>query len=412
MKFLLNIKRRHFKINSLYNSCRFKIFCTMFLCYILFYFSRKSLIFMAPLMIENLKISIYDVGIINSIFYIMYAFSKFICGVISDKSHSKYLMFIGLFLTGLFNVCVGFSNNIILIAIFWTLNAFFQGWGWPPITRHLTYWYVKSERGVWWGILSISHNIGGAIIPIIVGFLSLLFSWRMNFFIIGLFCMCISLFLIDILKNTPNHPKILLSVGMIKIFDFKIITLVRNKNIYLLCLCYFFIYLVRTAINDWLVLYMINQKEHTLFLASMCIFYFEVGGILGILVAGWMTDRIIKNRLIFLFFSVICLFFMSVIFYNIPVGFNNIEYFVIFFLGFFLFAPQMLIGLIASEFVSKNKACTANSLVGSFAYMGASLAGYPFSLIINISWNVYFIMIIFCEIVLVIILIIFFLNSK
>lgn len=398
MNILVNINFKNYTNFNLYKTWRIKIFLSMFIGYIFFYFSRKSLVFISPLMLNDLKISIYEIGIINSIFYFTYGMSKFVGGIIADKSTSKNLMFIALILTGVLNLFIGFSNNIFIIGFFWALNAFFQGLGWPPITKQLTYWYKKNERGLWWGLLSISHNIGGAIIPIIIAFLSLNFSWHINFCIIGFCCIFIGVILIVYLSNIPSKSNI---VVIKKNNTFFIFNILKKKKIFLLALAYFFIYFIKTGINDWIILYMINQKEHTLFSAGLIVFCLEIGGIFGIIFAGWITDRIIKNRLLFLFLSIIGLFFISFIFYNIPVGYKKIEYFIIFFLGFFLFAPQMLIGLISSEFVDKELACTANGFVGSFAYIGASLAGYPFSLIINISWNVYFMTIFFSEIILI-----------
>ncbi|WP_201748570.1 RDD family protein, partial [Escherichia coli] len=68
----------------------------------------------------------------------------------------------------------------------WILNAFFQGWGWPPCSKILTSWYSRSERGSWWAIWNTSHNVGGALIPLLVGFISLHFSWRYGMIIPGI----------------------------------------------------------------------------------------------------------------------------------------------------------------------------------------------------------------------------------
>lgn len=388
---------------------RFKIFCLMFLGYIFFYFSRKSFTFMVPLMVNDLKITIYDIGLVNSIFYATYALSKFLGGIISDASQSKNIMFIGLIFTGLCNIFIGLSSNILIISIFWTINAFFQGWGWPPITKQLAHWYGKDERGFWWGLLSISHNIGGAIIPVVIGFLALNFFWRMNFYIIGLICVCIGIFFIIIIQSVSINQ---IKRNTIKLVDYSNYRILLNKHIFLLCVSYFLVYLVKTALNDWLILYMINQKEHTLLSASICIFYFEIGGIFGILLSGWFTDKIIKNRLLFLLVCINILFLFSVIFYNLPTGYKKIEQCVIFVLGFVIFTPQMLIGLISSELVNKKIVCTVNGLVGSCGYIGASLAGYPISLLINLSWDVYFIIILICEIVLLQVIIALIKESK
>jgi len=406
-----------------YNYWRFRIFYSIFFGYIFFYFTRKSLIFLSPLIINDLHFSLNEIGFISTLFYITYAISKFLGGIISDKSNPRYLMSFGLILTGLCNICIGLSSSIYIILIFWTLNAIFQGWGWPPITKQLTHWYSKKERGLWWGICSTSHNIGGAIIPLMISYLSIEFGWRKSMYIIGLLCIIIGLTLINRLRDTPQ------SLGLPSIEKFnndydtnklncktknnKIITqILYNKNIWMLSISYFFIYIIRTAINDWTILYLVNQKGYNLFSAGLSIFYFEIGGIVGMIIAGWITDKIFKGkRILFIFLCTIGLIITSIILWNTPVGHKNIDYLTISLLGLLTFGPQMLIGLIASEIVPKNAVCTANGFVGCWAYMGAAITGYPFGLIINLSWNIYFLIITICTIILMIIIISMLLNK-
>lgn len=45
-------------------------------------------------------------------------------------------------------------------------------------------------------------------------------------------------------------------------------------------------------------------------------------------------------------------------------------------IGFFVFGPQMLIGMAAAECSHKEAAGAATGFVGLFAYLGASLAGW------------------------------------
>ena len=76
-------------------------------------------------------------------------------------------MSVGLILTGVCNILFGMSSSIWALTIFWGLNGAFQGWGWPPCARLLTHWYSQNERGRWWSTWNVSHNFGGALIPII-----------------------------------------------------------------------------------------------------------------------------------------------------------------------------------------------------------------------------------------------------
>lgn len=60
-------------------------------------------------------------------------------------------------------------------------------------------------------------------------------------------------------------------------------------------------------------------------------------------------------------------------------------------IGFFVFGPQMMIGMAAAECSHKDAAGTATGFVGLFAYIGAALAGYPLALIIDqFNWEGFF----------------------
>ena len=66
--------------------------------------------------------------------------------------------------------------------------------------------------------------------------------------------------------------------------------------------------------------------------------------------------------------------------------------FIIFFIGFFIFGPQMLIGIAAVEAAHKDAVGAANGFVGLFAYLGAALSGYPLSLIMrDYGWSGFFV---------------------
>ena len=84
-------------------------------------------------------------------------------------------------------------------------------------------------------------------------------------------------------------------------------------------------------------------------------------------------------------------------------------------IGFWVFGPQMLIGLAAAESVNKKAACTANGFVGCCAYLGAAFSGYPLGYLMEEynSWDTFFVYIIGCSVMVVItILPIFFINKQ
>ncbi len=66
----------------------------------------------------------------------------------------------------------------------------------------------------------------------------------------------------------------------------------------------------------------------------------------------------------------------------------------LFAIGFFVFGPQMLIGMAAAECSHKDSVGAATGFVGLFAYMGAALAGYPLAIITqHFHWTGFFVVI-------------------
>ena len=75
-----------------------------------------------------------------------------------------------------------------------------------------------------------------------------------------------------------------------------------------------------------------------------------------------------------------------------------IDFILIATIGFFVFGPQMLIGLAASEYVDQKAVCSANGFVSWWGYVGAAVAGYPLGLLIDYSWNWFFVILLVCSI--------------
>ncbi len=409
------------RVREDYKYWRIRILYSMFIGYTFYYFTRKSFTFAMPGLIQDLGFDKSQLGILGSILYITYGISKFASGVIGDCTNPRYMMAFGLIVTGILNICFGLSSSLFFFALFWGLNGWFQGFGWPPCARFLTQWYSQSERGSWWSTCSVSHNVGGFLIPWVAGVALQYFGWRYAMYIPGVLCILVGLFLIDRLRDTPQ------SLGLPPIEKYrndyadKVETekdkslstkevlmkyVFKNPYIWLLAIAYFFVYIVRTGINDWTALFLVESKGYSNIGANGCVSLFEIGGGFGSLAAGWFSDRLFaaKRGPINVIFAIGMLLCIG-LFWFIPAGYTLLDSILMFCIGFAIFGPQVLIGLTAAELSHKKSAATSVGFVGFFAYFGAAFAGYPLGTITqNLGWEGFYWALVVCCIVSILLL--------
>ncbi|OOF47201.1 MFS transporter family glucose-6-phosphate receptor UhpC [Rodentibacter trehalosifermentans] len=401
------------KIDRTYRYWRLHLMIAMYIGYAGFYLTRKSFHFAVPEMMTDLGIEKSDIGLMATLFYITYGLSKFISGIFSDQSNPRHFMAIGLIMTGVLNIFFGFSNSVLFLTALWIANAWFQGWGWPACSKLLTSWYSRNERGHWWAVWNTAHNVGGALIPLLIGYVTLHYSWRYGFAVAGGLAIAIGFFLLWRLRNTPESMG-LPSVGYWRNDELELKQeslaprlnwreilrryVFLNKYIWLLALSYTLVYVVRTAINDWGDIYLTEKYHYDLVSANSALALFEMGGFFGSLVAGWGSDRLFSsNRGPMALLFAIGIFFSITALWLLPKE-NPILLTALFFVvGFFVFGPQMLIGMAAAECAHKKTPGTATGFVGLFAYLGAAIAGYPLALIVQqFHWTGFFILVACC----------------
>jgi phosphoglycerate transporter family protein len=402
------------EIADKYRYWRIRIFYSLFVGYVFFYFTRKNFNSAMPVMISDLGYTKSDLGILGTVFYITYGLSKFGSGIISDRSNPRYFMSIGLILTGILSILFGMSSTILWFIVFWALNGWFQGFGWPPITKQLTHWYSKKERGRWWSICAISHNVGGAAIAILAGYFASLLGWRYAMYAPGVISIIAGLFIMNRLRDEPRSlglPPIEEYHGEVEASDSKNTSdksvlsvkeilfsqILNNKFVWCLGASYFFVYVVRTAMHDWSVVYLNEQKGFNILDANVGIAWFEIGGLVGMLASGLITDKLFRgHRIPYLGICVIGMILSVFMFWKLSTSIW-VDYLVMASIGFWVYGPQMLIGLAAAENVDKKASGTANGFVGWWGYIGAAFTGYPLGKIIDNSWDSFFIALIVCS---------------
>ena len=392
------------EISQRYKTQRLQLLMYMIIGYAAFYLTRKSVNYVLPALQSDLGLDKSDIGLLGSLFYLTYGLAKFMAGLWHDSHGQRWFMGAGLFATGLLNVAFTTSETFSVLLLIWTLNGFFQGWGWPPCARLLTHWYSRNERGFWWGCWNMSINIGGAIIPLMSAVAAYRWGWQAAMLLPGLISMLLGLWLIRQLKGTPQEEG-LPSVGRWRNDPLELrqeqqspamslwlmlrTTMLQNSMIWLLGASYVLVYVIRIALNDWGNIWLTESHGVNLMSANTTLMLFEAGGLLGALFAGWGSDLLFGGQRA----PMILLFTLGIIvsvtaLWLVPVHHYALLAACFFTVGFFVFGPQMLIGLAAVEYGHKAAAGSITGFLGLFAYLGAALAGWPLSLVIeHYGWS-------------------------
>jgi phosphoglycerate transporter family protein len=369
--------------------------------YAIFYLVRNNMPMATKAITDEFHFSNTQWGGVLSVATIVYGFSKFLSGVIGDQANPRYLLGFALLFSALVNVAVGFGASLGFFAALWALNSVFQGVGVPPCTRLLTFWYSPREIGRAWGIWNSSHQIGGAIIAVSAGYLVTHFGWRSAFWVPAGVALAGALWLMNRLRDSPESmglPPVEVyrenaphhadgpQVPFREVFRRHILT---NGWVWVVSVANFFVYVVRIGILSWAPKYLQEAKGFTLVEAGVSLSSFEVAGIFGAYAAGWLSDTAFRGRRgpVSAGFM-LCLIACTLALFRVPSGHVVMMTALFGALGFFVYGPQMLVAVAATDFATKVASATAVGLTGLFGYMGASFCGLATGILVDrYGWN-------------------------
>jgi len=371
--------------------------------YAMFYFVRKNISVAMPVMEKQLGISKSSLGLFLTLHGVLYGVSKFANGFLGDRANARMMMALGLITSAIMNVFFGFNTAVIWLGIFWMINGWCQGLGYPPCARLLTHWFEPKEMATKMSLWNTSHTIGGAAILILCGYLAP-HDWRLCFFVPAALAIVMAMLLIVWLRDTPE------SVGLPEVKgtvmpaaeDEKFgITLAHrvfgNRFIWLFSIANFFVYTIRYAVLDWGPTILKENKGLELTNAAWMVAGFEVAGLAGILVSGWLTDRFFAGKAsrmsaLYMILCGVSLFF----FWKSPAHYTLRSTLLLASAGFFVYGPQALIGVAAANLATKRAAATAVGLTGFFGYISTVLSGWGLGYLAqHEGWDAVFICLLF-----------------
>ncbi len=387
------------QVDAQYRRWRWRMLYSSLIGYALFYFVRKNLSLAMPAMERDLHITKTDLGKVLSWHEVCYGVSKFTNGFLGDRTNPRYFMPLGLACSAVVNLCFGLSSAVWTFGLFWLLNGWFQGMGFPPCARTLTHWFGPRERGTMFGIWNTSHSIGAALALLVCSGL-ILYNWRLCFLVPAGIALLGAVFLVNRLRDTPQSlglPSIEryqaepgseeamppdLDAREFRAFVMRHVLL--NPMIWIISAANFFVYTVRGSFLNWGPTMLVETKHIQLHHAGWIVAAFEIAGMLGMLVGGWMTDRVFHGRggracFVFMLACGACI----LTFWKLPGQSVLLNAALLCAIGFFIYGPQCLVGVIAANVATRRAAATAIGVTGLFGYLSGVLSGWKLGKIVQ-----------------------------
>ena len=303
-------------IQSKYHSLRSRTFWGATIAYSLYYVCRLSLGVVKQPLIDEGILTPAQLGLIGSALLFVYAAGKFLNGFIADYCNIRRFMATGLLLSAVVNLLMGvlglFENNagwfnILLFGMFavcWGINGWVQSMGSPPGIINLSRWFPLSKRGTYYGIFSASPYVGEFISFILVGMIVGAFGWQYGFIFssaCGFLGVAVILIFVHDTPESEGLPSIQALTGETPVKEDTMPTselqkmVLSHPGIWIIAASSAFVYIVKYAIAGWGVLFLQKEKAFSLENATQIIAFSAAFGVLGTVLAGWLSDTVFKG---------------------------------------------------------------------------------------------------------------------
>uniref|UniRef100_A0A3Q4BIB8 Glucose-6-phosphate exchanger SLC37A2 n=1 Tax=Mola mola TaxID=94237 RepID=A0A3Q4BIB8_MOLML len=263
-------------------------------------------------------------GALDNCFLVAYAIGMFISGMFGERLPLRYYLSFGMLMSGLFTCLfgLGFYWNIHSLAYYafvQVMNGLMQTTGWPAVVACVGNWFGKGKRGFIMGVWNSHTSVGNILGSLIAGvFVSS--AWGMSFIVPGLIIASTGIicffFLVEsqslvhqtntqsshetepLLQNLSHADRTVngtIATESVEVVEehaeaISFIGALRIPGVVEFSLCLLFAKLVSYTFLYWLPLYISNIAHFEAKEAGDLSTLFDVGGIVGGILAGLVSD--------------------------------------------------------------------------------------------------------------------------
>ncbi|KRM77723.1 MFS transporter [Secundilactobacillus collinoides] len=390
------------------------------LVYCFLYSGRLNLSSAIPMMVKETNWTTGQLGILSSVFFWTYGLGQLANGRLSEIFGVNRFIISAVLLSAAANILIGFQSSLIIIAILWAFNGYFQSMAWAPGMALLSRWWPNNRRGFATGMANGFSDFGQAVamIMVIVAMkVSPQLGWRSAFFLPVMVAAAVAIVYWAMTKDAPEKVGLkpfkevassgseqttiqAASAGKSKLYPYVYLLESWKYDVWLLIIALQSI--VRYGLLTWIPLYFTKTMGLDVSSGLIQSLVLPIGMGFGALFVPMLADKYLAtNRLPGV---IICALIGGVVALVFPFMHNELIISVLLFIaGFFVYAINGLTWAPAMDAGGREFAGTASGLMDFAAYVGASVQSIVFGFTIgNNNWMMLFILITIANVLMIV----------
>lgn len=368
-----------------YRSWRARIFATTWLSYVGFYFCRKPFSAAKGAIGIETGWSATTLGNIWAAYLIAYAIGQFIAAGVSTKLGPRRNVLLGMALSVAATLGLGVTLSVPVMMGLVAINGVAQATGWSGNIGTMAGWFRKEERGRVMGAWSNCFTVGALTSGWAMAWVLDQHApgepapWRACFYAGAAVLSAIWLQFFFLQRNTPED------VGLAALEDEGQAAADAPKtgglglsrdawtNLFLVAGFYFFAKFIRYAMWSWAAYFLQKNYGLTGARANVYATAFDLLGIPGVFVTGWVSDRFFKSRraivALLMMIAMTVATMLLLVFGSVSVVIFAVLLGVV---GFTLYGPDaILTSAGAIDIGSRRSATFAAAMISGFGSLGA-----------------------------------------
>jgi MFS transporter, OPA family, glycerol-3-phosphate transporter len=290
-------------LSAAHRSWRTKVFAATWLSYVGFYFCRKPFSAAKAAIGAEAGWSATTLGNIWAAFLVTYALGQFVAAGMGTKLGPRRNVLLGMAASVVVTIALGLTLSVPTMTALVAINGLAQATGWSGNVGTMAGWFHKLERGRVMGAWATNFTVGaltsGWAMAWVLGHHTLNepAPWRATFYT-GAAVLGVVWFVFFFFQR--NRPE---DVGLDPIGEPEPaiegrLGLSRTAwtNLLLVGAFYFFAKFVRYAVWSWAAYFLQKNYGLTGARANVYATAFDVMGIPGVWVTGWLSDRFFGSR--------------------------------------------------------------------------------------------------------------------